>query len=394
MEESAPAVAGQPFVDVDEYALASRLSYFLWSSMPDDELFKLAAQGALRKNLGAQVRRMLADPKADAFVENFAGQWLRSRDILRTPIDRVAVLEREGIKTPAGRAAQPTDVTPEQREAMKAEAEAYVGYVARNNRSVLELLDSNYAFVNATLASYYGMPAGTAKGTALQKVTLPPADPRGGGVLTMGSVLAVTSNPTRTSPVKRGKWILENILGAPPAPPPPNIPALEETLGKIADHVPSQREVLALHRKDPLCASCHDKNGSARARAGELQRPRPIPHRGDGPAGRRRGRALHGRALQQFRELKHLLVTTHRDEFYRTFTEKLLIYALGRGVEYYDMPTVDKIVARLDQTDGKFEELLLGVVESAPFEERRPVPQPLDAGGKDCHGCRQQHFDQ
>jgi hypothetical protein len=382
VEESAPAVAGQPFVDVDEYALASRLSYFLWSSMPDDELFKLAAQGALRKNLGAQVRRMLADPKADAFVENFAGQWLRSRDILRTPIDRVAVLEREGIKTPAGRAAQPTDVTPEQREAMKAEAEAYVGYVARNNRSVLELLDSNYAFVNATLASYYGMPAGTAKGTALQKVTLPPADPRGGGVLTMGSVLAVTSNPTRTSPVKRGKWILENILGAPPAPPPPNVPALEETLGKIADHVPSQREVLALHRKDPLCASCHDKmdplglalenfNALGLYRTAEMGQPVDAA-----------GELFTGEPFKNIRELKHLLVTTHRDEFYRTFTEKLLIYALGRGVEYYDMPTVDKIVARLDQTDGKFEELLLGVVESAPFEERRPVPNPLTPEAK------------
>jgi hypothetical protein len=247
---------------------------------------------------------------------------------------------------------------------------------------VLELLDSNYAFVNATLASYYGMPAGTAKGTALQKVTLPPADPRGGGVLTMGSVLAVTSNPTRTSPVKRGKWILENILGAPPAPPPPNIPALEETLGKIADHVPSQREVLALHRKDPLCASCHDKmdplglalenfNALGQYRTAEMGQPVDAA-----------GELFTGEPFKNIRELKHLLVTTHRDEFYRTFTEKLLIYALGRGVEYYDMPTVDKIVARLDQTDGKFEELLLGVVESAPFEERRPVPNPLTPEAK------------
>jgi len=382
VEASAPAVPGRSFVDVDEYSLASRLSYFLWSSMPDDELFALAAKGQLRQNLTAQVRRMLADPKAEAWIENFAGQWLRSRDIVRTPLDRVAILDREGIKIPAGRNAQPVDVTTEQREAMKAEAETYVGYVARNNRSVLELLDSDYAFVNATLASYYGMPAGTAKGTALQRVTLPPTDARGGGVLTMGSVLAVTSNPTRTSPVKRGKWILENILGAPPAPPPPNIPALEETLGKIADHVPTQREVLAKHRADPLCASCHDKmdplglalenfNALGQYRTKDMGQPVDAT-----------GALFTGESFQNIRELKHLLVTTHKDEFYRTLTEKLMTYALGRGVEYYDMPTVDKIVARLDQTDGKFEELLLGVIESAPFQKRRPVPNPLTPEAK------------
>jgi len=378
-EESAPAAPGRTGADVDEYALASRLSYFLWSSMPDDELLRLAARGELRQDLTAQVQRMLADPKADALVENFTGQWLRSRDIVRVPLDRTLIFARENVVLDRG---APTDVSDNSRQALKHEAEAYFGYVARENRSVLELIDSNYAFLNATLAGYYGMPADTAPGPELRKVVLAPTDPRGGGVLTMGSVLAVTSNPTRTSPVKRGKWILENILGAPPAPPPPNVPALEETLGKIADHVPTQREVLARHRADPLCASCHDKmdplglalenfNALGLYRTAELGQPVDAT-----------GQLFTGESFRNIRELKHLLATTHQDEFYRTLTEKLLTYALGRGLEYYDVPTVDQIVARLDQTDGKFEELLLGIVASAPFEQRRPNPNPLTPEAK------------
>ena len=380
IEDTTPAAPGQPFANVDEYALASRLSYFLWSTMPDDELFKLAARGTLRKNLGAQVQRMLADAKAFAFVENFSGQWLQSREILHTPLNRVIVLEREGIKLPArsagrGPALPPsTDLPVAQREALKQEAEAYFGHVVRGNRSVLELIDSDYAFLNETLAAYYGLPAGTVTGPALRKVALPPGDPRGGGVLTMASTLAVTSNPTRTSPVKRGKWILENILGAPAPPPPPNIPSLEETEKKVSDRMPTQREVLAIHRQEPLCASCHDRmdplglalenfNALGLYRTRELGQPVDAT-----------GALFTGETFQNIREVKHILATGHRLEIYRALTEKVLIYALGRGLEYYDVPTVDKITERLDHADGRFGELLMGVIESAPFQQRRATP--------------------
>ena len=379
VETTEPAPAGQPAANVDEYALASRLSYFLWSSLPDDELFRLAARGELRKNLAAQVKRMLADPKSAAFVENFTGQWLRSRDVQRVALDRVRIFEREGVVLPAN---APTDVSAASRLAMKQEAEAYFGYVAHENRSVLELLDSDYTFVNQQLAGYYAMPAGTATGPELRKVTLPPDDPRGGGVLTMGSVLAVTSNPARTSPVKRGKWILENILGAPAPPPPPAIPPLEEAEKKLTDHVPTQRETLALHRQDALCASCHDRMdplGLAleNFNALGLYRTRDMGQPVDAT-----GQLFTGEAFKNIRELKHILVADHRDEFYRTLTERMLTYALGRGVEYYDVPAVDQIVARLDRTDGRFVELLLGLVESAPFQQRRVAPAPLTPAPK------------
>ena len=379
IEEGESAAPGQQVASLDEYALASRLSYFLWSSLPDDELFQLAARGELRRNLAAQVKRMLADPKSAAFVENFTGQWLRSREVVNTPLNRPVIFAREDIVLPNN---APTDVSAASRLAMKQEAEAYFGYVAHENRSVLELLDSNYTFVNQQLAGYYAMPAGTATGPELRKVILPPDDPRGGGVLTMGSVLAVTSNPTRTSPVKRGKWILENILGAPPAPPPPAVPSLEETEKKLVDHVPTQRETLALHRQDPVCASCHDRmdplglalenfNALGLYRTRELGQPVDAT-----------GQLFTGESFKTVRELKHILAAEHPDEFYRTLTEKLLIYALGRGVEYYDVPAVDQIVARLDRTDGRFEELLLGLVESAPFQQRRIAPAPLTPEAK------------
>jgi mono/diheme cytochrome c family protein len=364
VENTEPAKPGQAFPQVDEYALASRLSYFLWSTLPDDELFKLASEGKLRQNLEAQVSRMFADPRARAFVENFSGQWLQTREVLEASINRPVILEREGIKT--------TDaVTPAQREALKQETEAYFDFVTRSNRSVLELISSDYTFLNETLARYYGVPGVT--GPQMRRVTLPPEDPRG-GVLTMGSVLAVTSDPARTSPVKRGKWILENILGAPSPPPPPDVPALDETLKKIQDHVPSQREALAIHRQTPLCASCHDRmdplglalenfNALGLWRTNELNQPVDAS-----------GELSSGESFQDVRGLKKILVSNHRIEFYRTLTEKLLTYALGRGLEYYDVPTVDKIVERLDRENGQFSALLLGVIESAPFQERRNVP--------------------
>jgi hypothetical protein len=260
---------------------------------------------------------------------------------------------------------------------LKGEAEAYFGYVVRENRNVLELIDSDYAFVNQTLATYYGLPADSVKGAEMRRIELAADDPRGGGVITMGSTLAVTSNPTRTSPVKRGKWILENILGAPAPPPPPAVPTLEETEKKLTDHVPSQREVLAKHREDALCASCHnrmDPLGLAleNFNALGLYRTRELDQPVDST-----GELFTGEAFKNIRELKHILSTRHRQEFYRTLTEKLLVYALGRGVEYYDVPTMDQITDRLEHHGGRFSELLMGVIESAPFQQQR-------AGGPDA----------
>ncbi len=402
-EEAEPSARGQPYSRVDEYALASRLSYFLWSTMPDAELFDLAAQGELRKNLAAQVGRMLADPKAAALIGDFSGQWLQARGILNVTINATEVMAREGVRAggaAAGRgnargggafaaggrggnargrgpaAATVGELTPELRAAMKQETEAYFGHIVRDNRSVLELLDSDYTYANETLAAYYGLPAGSVTGPGFRQITLPADSPRG-GVLTMATTLAVTSNPTRTSPVKRGKWILENILGAPPAPPPPNVPALELAEKKIDGHKPTQREVLARHREDALCASCHARmdplglalenfNALGLYRTQELEQPVDAT-----------GQLFTGENFKDVRELKHILVTNHHLEFYRTLTEKLLIYALGRGVEYYDVPTVDQIVTRLDHAGGKFDELLLGIIESAPFQQRRREPAPL-----------------
>jgi len=253
---------------------------------------------------------------------------------------------------------------------MKQEVEAYFAYVMRENRSVLDFLQSNYTFVNAALAPVYGIPNIT--GLEMRKVDLPPNDPRG-GVITMGSVLTVTSNPTRTSPVKRGKWILENLLGSPPAPPPPNVPALEETITKAVDRHPTQREALALHRENPLCASCHMRmdppglaleNFNAFGRFRTTEFAQPIDPATELATGEKVAGVL---------DLKKALVTQHRQEFYHTLTEKLLTYALGRGIEYYDVDTVDRIVDRLNKDDGHFSTLLMGVIESAPFQQRRPT---------------------
>ncbi len=320
LEQTEPLAAGEKYPRIDGYGLAARLSYALWCSIPDDELTRLAAAGELRKNLAGQVKRMLADPKSQAFVESFANQWLQTRAILDIPISSADILAIEtppedaapagaepegaspaeevaaiarggaprGVAGAGGRRGRGfgrgrgrgrgevfsgTELTPTVRSAMKQEVDSYFSYVMREDRSVLEFLNSNYTFVNAALAPVYGIPSVT--GLEMRKVELPADSPRG-GVLTMGSVLTVSSNPARTSPVKRGKWILENILGAPTAPPPPNVPALEDSLSQISDHRPTQRELLAKHREDPLCAVLPCPHGPARSGAGKLQRIRPF----------------------------------------------------------------------------------------------------------------------
>lgn len=367
---------------LDEYALASRLSYFLWSSMPDEELFRLAGQGQLRKNLSAQLQRMLRDRRSEALVQNFSGQWLQTRDIETVAINPFAVLRREAdpAAAAAGRDNRRIGNRPRiqfdesLRKALRHETDLYFGHIVRENRSVLELLDSNYTFLNGRLAQYYGITDAGVSGEEFRLVTLPPDSPRG-GVLTMGSVLAVTSNPTRTSPVKRGLFILDNILGAPAPPPPPDIPPLEAAAVGLMHSNPTLREVLSAHRSKPECVSCHqrlDPPGLALENFNALGVWRDREFGQPIEAG---GTLVTGESFQNIRELKQILVRRHSIEFYRCLTEKLLTYALGRGLEDYDVETVDRIVKRLEQSDGRFSALLTGVIESAPFQMcRNPSP--------------------
>lgn len=417
------------FASVNEYALASRLSYFLWSTMPDETLMQLAGRGALRKNLPAQVKRMLSDPRSEQLIRNFTGQWLETRDVDSITINAGAVFARDNgtekqmrdqqaaFRNQFGRpntqtnqlastnalaqlngltqtngvvrtngvgrgnsprpqfnfgrgrgAAPPVQLDRDLRDAMQSETELFVASVVREDRSVTELIESDYTFLNEKLAKVYGITNVT--GSEMRRVTLPADSPRG-GILTHGSVLVVTSNPDRTSPVKRGLFVLDNILGTPPPPPPANIPALEAAEEAFKDHEPTLRETLQLHREKPLCASCHNRldpiglafeNFNALGMWREKERNQSIESQ---------GRLVSGESFDSIRELKHILATRHRLDFYRCLTEKMLTYAVGRGIEYYDIEAVDQIVQRLDQENGRFSALLLGVVNSAPFQKQR-----------------------
>ncbi len=376
-EEIAPGQGNSPYALVDEYALASRLSYFLWSSMPDTKLFKLARQGQLRKNLRAQVTRMLDDKRSQALTSNFSGQWLQTRDIERVPLNARAVLAREidpatvDPNAPPVRGRRPSfDLDENMRRDLHRETDLYFDYIVHQDRSVLELINSNYTFVNARLAKYYGLTDASISGDELRKVTLPPDSPRG-GILTMGSVLAVTSNPTRTSPVKRGLFILDNILGAPAPPPPPDIPALEDAEAKITTRKPTSREVLAAHRDKPECASCHsrmDPPGLALESFNALGQWREKEY---GQPIDTQGTLITGESFKDIRGLKQILATQHSSDFYRCLSEKLMTYALGRGLEDADVGAVDGIVENLQSDNGKFSTLLMGIIESAPFQKCR-----------------------
>ena len=423
VEEAEPAsgaapAAGHPFVD--EYALASRLSYFLWSTMPDAELFGLAQQGQLRANLAPQVNRMLADSRSEALIENFVGQWLQVRDVEGIDINARAVLARDAgeernVQRNRQRFQELRDIPDEKltaeqraelqqirenfrrgfrnrpnveldrdlRRALRQETEMAFAHVVHGDRNVLELIDADYTFLNERLARHYGLTnwVGTNfTGSDMRLVTLPKDDPRG-GVLTDGSVLIVTSNPTRTSPVKRGLFVLDNILGTPPPPPPPNIPNLEDSEKAVEGHKPTLRETLEIHRGKPLCSSCHNRmdplglaleNFNALGMWRDKERGQTIDAT---------GRLITGETFHDIRDVKRVLVTRHRRDFYQCLTEKLLTYALGRGLEYYDVFTVDQIVDRLDREHGRFSALLLGIVESTPFQKRRN-PNALSDSGK------------
>ena len=406
-EEDALKTDGKSYPLVDEYALASRLSYFLWSSMPDKELFCLAEAGQLRQNLTAQVDRMLKDSRSDAFIRNFTGQWLRARDIESVPIEARFVLsreekfdaemtqnrrrfrelndksdeqltpeEREELRqirsTFRGRRQPRVELSGELRYAMRIETEKSFEHVLRENRSLLELLDSDYTFLNERLAKHYGIT--NVQGDEIRLVKLPPESPRG-GILTQGTMLGVTSNPTRTSPVKRGVFILENVLGTPPPPPPPDIPPLEDATKGITNRAPSLRETLAKHREEPMCSSCHNRmdplglafeNFNAMGMWRDAEYGDPIDAT---------GKLVTGEEFTSVRELKQILVKTHYKDFYRTVAEKLLTYALGRGLEYYDVESVDQIVAKIEKSGGLPSALMAGVVESAPFQKTRTLAQ-------------------
>jgi hypothetical protein len=401
------ASAANSYPLIDDYTLASRLSYFLWSSMPDDELIQQAAAGTLRQNLSAQVTRMLADKKAGALEDNFVGQWLQARDIDTIPIDARSVLARESENDPDldlkkkrfyELNALPDDkispaeksefeslrftifhdpnneprysLTGDIRYAMRQETDDVFKYVFSQDHDLLELLDSDYTYLNEPLARFYGLTNVTVTGDEMRRVVLPPDCPRG-GVLTEGTVLAVTSNPTRTSPVKRGVFILNNILGIPPLPPPPNIPPLESAAHGLANRTPTLRETLAAHRENPLCASCHNQmdplglalehfNAMGMWRNEEYNQPIDAS-----------GKLVTGESFSNIQELKHILVKNHAEDFYRTVTEKLLTYAVGRGLDYYDVATVDQIVARVEKSGGKPSALIAGIIDSAPFQKTR-----------------------
>jgi hypothetical protein len=333
---------------IDDYELATRLSYFLWSSMPDDELFRLAAAKKLRQPavLEAQTLRMLADPRSDALVDNFAGQWLGIQHIERKPPDpdRFPTVDDELL------------------DAMHQESKLFTGEIIRQNRSILDFIDAPFTWLNGPLAAHYGISG--VKGEDFRRVPLDGA--QRSGLLTQASVLIASAYPTRTSVVTRGKWVLENLLGTPPPPPPPDVPALAEAgIGTDA----SLRTKMEQHRANPSCAVCHvamdplgfglenyDASGAWRTRDGSF----PIDASGALPG----GQSFDGAA-----GLKRVLKTS-ADQFSRNLTEKLMTFALGRGVENFDRLAVDHIAGDLAAHDYRFSRLVLDIVKSDAFQMR------------------------
>jgi hypothetical protein len=340
-----PGREGQPR-ELTAFEIATRLSYFLWSSAPDDELQSECASNSLLtdRNRGRQVRRMLKDERTKALIENFVGQWLQLRSLGRRDPDAASF---PGYDTKLA-------------DAMRRETELFVWTVLRDDLSVVELLSGNFTYVNESLARLYGIKGVT--GPEFQLVST-----RGmhrGGLLTQASFLTVTSNPDRTSPVKRGRFILDNFLGAPPPPPPPNVPELKQ-----AELEGTLRQRMEQHRQNPLCASCHnqmDPLGFA------LENYDAIGRWRDADAGGRidaSGRLPTGEEFKGPEALRKLLVT-RKEEFVRCFTEKLLTYALGRGLEYYDQCTVDDIVKKAKLADYRFSAIVLEIVRSEPFRKK------------------------
>ena len=353
-EPDPPQVAANVPYAISDVELASRLSFFLWSTIPDDELVSLAAQHKLHDpaTLERQVRRMLADPKSTALVDNFAAQWLFLRNLQSFVPDSDEFPNRDDNL----------------RQAMRTETSLFFQSVMREDRNVLDLLTADYTFVNQRLAKHYGIP--NVYGSQFRRVTI--ADENRRGLLGQGSVLAVTSYPNRTSVVLRGKYILENILGTPPPSPPADVPPLKET-GEGGKVLPL-RALMEQHRKSATCATCHrvidplgfslenfDATGRWRVKevagvvdaSGQLADGTPV----DGPVALRKA------------------ILKHPEQFVRTMTEKMLTYALGRGLEYYDMPVVRSIAADAKNQNYRFSSIVLGIVNSTPFMKKMKAPE-------------------
>ena len=336
---------------VSDVELASRLSFFLWSSIPDDQLLDLAIRGKLRDPgvLEQQVKRMLADARArTALVENFFEQWLQTRNVW--------------LLTPDANTKFPW-FDDNLRSAFVKETILFLDAQLKEDRSVVELLTSNETYLNAQLARHYGIPK--VYGSHFRRVTL--ADENRWGLLGKASVLAVTSYPTRTSPTIRGKWLLENILAAPMPPPPPNVPALE--VSNTGDKPMSVREMLEMHRKNPVCASCHarmDPLGFSLENFDALGQWRTTDA---GTPINASGVLLDGTKVAGVADLRQVLVA-QKEQFVRTVTGKLLTYAVGRDMEYYDAPAIRGIV-RTAAPDYRWSSVILALVKSAPFQMRR-----------------------
>jgi hypothetical protein len=358
LEVAAEAADASGLRRLNDLALASRLSFFLWSTVPDDELLKVAGEGKLSQPeaLRGQVERMLSDPRAEALASRFASQWLRLQDLDKIDPDYLYYPLYDDTLA----------------SAMRRETELFFESLVRENRSVLEILTADYTFVNERLAAHYGISNVT--GSSFRRVTL--EDPNRRGVLGHGSVLTLTSVADRTSPVIRGKWILEVLLGSPPPPPPPNVPLLEATKDAAAGRTLSVREAMEMHRSNPACTSCHlvidplglalenfdatgawriKDNGVAVDASGELYDGTPL----GGPAG-----------------LRDALLK-YQDVFVTSFTESLMTYALGRRVEYYDMPAIRGIVREAKANDYRISSFIHGIVESPAFRMTRST-EPVE----------------
>jgi hypothetical protein len=351
IEQDPAGIAPRTPYALSDLDLASRLSFFLWSSIPDDELLETAIRGSLKQPavLEKEVRRMLADPRSEALVNNFAEQWLYLRNLASTSPD----------------ARMFPDFDDNLRQAFRRETEMFFESIMREDRNVLDLLRANYTFVNERLAKHYSIP--NVYGSRFRRVTFDENSVRG-GLLGQGSVLTVSSYATRTSPVIRGKWVLSNILGSPPPPPPPNVPPLKE--GADTGKVLTMRERMAEHRANPACAGCHKlmdpigfslENYDAVGRWRTTEGGVPV----DAAGGLPDGSTFTGAAGLR------LALLRNPELFVTTTAEKLLTYALGRGVEESDAPAVRGIVSAARGNDYRFSSLVLGIVNSTPFQMRR-----------------------
>ena len=335
---------------ISDFELASRLSFFLWASIPDDQLLNLAEQGKLKDStvLEQQVARMLGDPKSKSFVSNFAGQWLylRNLDTLKPDPDEFPEFDNS-----LG-------------EAFKKETELFFRSILREKRPVTELLDAKYTFVNQRLAEFYQMHG--VYGTQFRRVEL--TDPNRFGILGQGSLMRVTSYPNRTSIVQRGKWVLENLLGTPPPPPPANVPSLNAH-GK--DGKLSMRQAMEQHRANPACAGCHARMDPIGFALENYDGVGAWRDKDKGVWIDASGKLPDGSVFRGPAGLSHLILDRYRDQFIATFTEKLMTYALGRGIESYDRPALRSIIREAEKNNTTIPALIDGIVKSSQFQMRR-----------------------